>query len=113
IQDESLEYESKKHSGEIPIIGVNTFLSDQDSEGVVEVDMARSTDEEKEMQIQGVESFRNTHKSQAQEALAGLKRTALEGGNIFEELMYTVRYASAGQITHALFDVGGQYRRNM
>lgn len=113
IQDESLEYESKKHSGEIPIIGVNTFLSDQESDGVVEVDMARSTDEEKEMQIQGVEAFRRTHKQQAKEALARLKQTALEGGNIFEELMYTVRYASAGQITHALFDVGGQYRRNM
>lgn len=113
IQDESLEYESKKHSGEIPIIGVNTFLSDQDTDGVVEVDMARSTDEEKELQIQGVEDFRRTHEQSAQKALENLKRIALEGGNIFEELMTTVRYASAGQITDALFDVGGQYRRNM
>jgi len=113
IQDESLEYESKKHSGEIPIIGVNTFLSDEDVAGVVEVDMARSTDEEKELQIQGVEDFRRAHEQSAKEALENLKRTALNGGNIFEELMTTVRYASAGQITDALFDVGGQYRRNM
>lgn len=75
--------------------------------------MARSSDEEKEMQIQGVEDFKRAHEASAHQALERLKRVALAGGNIFEELMRTVRYASAGQITDTLFDVGGQYRRNM
>ena len=113
IQEESLEYESKKHSGEIPIIGVNTFLAENAAEGVVEIEMARSTDEEKLLQIQGVAAFEKANETKTPEALARLQRVALEGGNIFEELMRTVRVASAGQITDALFHVGGQYRRNM
>lgn len=113
IQEESLEYESKKHSGEIPIIGVNTFLAENPPEGVVEIDMARSSDEEKLEQIAGVEAFQRSHASKCAEALARLQRVALAGENIFEELMYTTRYASAGQITDALFEVGGEYRRNM
>lgn len=113
IQDESLDYESKKHSGEIPIIGVNTFLAPNPPEGVVEVDMARSTDAEKLEQIEGVEAFQQAKADRCGDALRRLQQVALEGGNIFEELMYTTRFASAGQITDALFAVGGQYRRNV
>ena len=113
IQEESLDYEHKKHSGELPIIGVNTFIADNKDEGVVEIDMARSSDEEKRAQIDGVDAFRRANADKTARALQQLQRVALEGGNIFEELMHTVRFASAGQITDALFEVGGQYRRNM
>ena len=113
IQDESLDYEHKKHSGEIPIIGVNTFLAPNPPEGVVEIDMARSSDEEKLEQIEGVEAFQAAKADRCGAALERLQRVALEGGNLFQELMYTTRYASAGQITEALFAVGGQYRRNV
>lgn len=113
IQEESLDYESKKHSGEIPIIGVNTFLAADTSDGVVEIEMARSSDEEKLEQIQGVADFQQANASRRDVALQRLQEVALAGGNLFEELMRTVRVASAGEITDALFQVGGQYRRNM
>ncbi|SDX45245.1 fused isobutyryl-CoA mutase/GTPase IcmF [Paenibacillus sp. CF384] len=113
IQDESYLYEMKKHSGELPIIGVNTFLNPQPKEHVAELQVARATPEEKEQQIAGLCSFHEQHKQTAPEALQRLKQIAISGGNLFEELMDTVKVASLGQITHALYEVGGQYRRNI
>ncbi len=114
IQDESLHYESKKHSGELPIIGVNTF----ESEGTGEeedhkVDLIRSTTREKEQQIENVEAFCDRNKKEADESIRRLKEAARKNENIFEELMETVKSASLGQISRALYEVGGQYRRNM
>ncbi|MNR06304.1 Methylmalonyl-CoA mutase large subunit [compost metagenome] len=113
IQEESLTYEHKKHAGELPIIGVNTFIKDNAHPLAVEMELARSTVEEKETQILGLHSFKEQHKLICAKALERLKRTARSNGNIFEELMETVRVASLGQITTALYEVGGQYRRNM
>lgn len=115
IQEESMIYETKKHSGELPIIGVNTFLNPNtlnDSEQTV-LELARATKEEKEMQINNLKQFQEKNKTEAEKALKQLKEVAINGGNIFEELLNTVRVASLGQITSALYDVGGQYRRNM
>ena len=113
IQEESLHYEMLKHTGEYPIVGVNTFLSKNGSPTILPTEVIRSTSEEKELQIKNVEAFqkRNTESSAA--ALAKLQQTAIDNGNLFEELMETVRYCSLGQITNALYAVGGQYRRNM
>jgi methylmalonyl-CoA mutase len=115
IQDESLLYEHKKHSGELPIIGVNTFLNPRaDEEGYqVPGELARATKEEKEQQINNLRAFQERNRDKAPEALAKLQQTATSGGNIFGELMEAVKHASLGQITHALYEVGGQYRRNM
>ena len=115
IQDESLYYESKKHSGELPIIGVNTFQN-EDTESVEEekeVDLIRSTTEEKEQQIASLEAFWNRNEDEADAAIERLKEVARNDGNLFEELMETVKVASLGQISRALYEVGGQYRRNM
>jgi len=114
IQDESMLYEMKKHNGELPIIGVNTFrnphpLTDED----LDIPLARSSAEEKEHQIRSLQAFHAMHQADAPAALIRLQQTALAGGNIFAELMETVKVASLGQITHALYAVGGQYRRNM
>ena len=115
IQDESLHYESKKHSGELPIIGVNTFKNEdaESAEDKKEVDLIRSTKEEKEQQIDSVEAFWERNEDEAEEAIERLKEIARKNGNIFEELMETVKVASLGQISKALYEVGGQYRRNM
>jgi methylmalonyl-CoA mutase len=115
IQDESMLYEQKKHSGELPIIGVNTFLNPHaDEEGfTVPGELARATAEEKEQQIANLRAFQERNREQAAAALARLQQVAVAGGNIFAELMETVKYASLGQITGALYAVGGQYRRNM
>ena len=113
IQDESLYYEHKKHTGELPIIGVNTFINPNASEADYEIELARSTEEEKQTQIRNLQEFLSRNKSEAPVALERLKQTARDGGNIFAELMETVRHASLGQITQALYEVGGQYRRNM
>ena len=113
IQEESLLYEERKHSGALPIIGVNTFLGPETEGGVVEVEMARSSDAEKQQQIDGLAAFHAQHAAETPTALARLKQVAVEGGNVFSELMETVKVASLGQITQALFEVGGQYRRNM
>ncbi len=115
IQEESMFYEMKKHSGELPIVGVNTYLnpnppSEEDVDGM---ELARATKEEKETQIRNLKAFQQGHGDKTEEALKRLKQSAVEGGNIFEELMETVRVASLGQITRALYEVGGQYRRNM
>ncbi|MBT2683250.1 fused isobutyryl-CoA mutase/GTPase IcmF [Bacillus sp. ISL-37] len=115
IQDESMYYEMKKHSGELPIIGVNTYLNPNppSEEEIDKMELARATKEEKETQIRNLESFKGKNKDQSEEALDRLKETAVSGGNIFAELMETVKYASLGQITRALYEVGGQFRRNM
>ena len=112
IQEESLYYETLKHTGEWPIIGVNTFLGNA-TEFESEHRLTRSTKEEKESQIEHVQQFQQKHQAQAETALERLKQVAEEGGNLFAELRNTVRSASLGQITHALYEVGGKYRRNM
>ncbi|MFH0812022.1 MAG: fused isobutyryl-CoA mutase/GTPase IcmF [Pseudomonadota bacterium] len=116
IQDESLLYEQRKHSGELPIIGVNTFLNpDVEKRGQIscKIELSRSTEEEKRSQLRRLREFQECHKNEAPHALAKLKKVAMEGGNIFAELMETVRFCSLGQITQALYEVGGQYRRNI
>ena len=115
IQEESLYYESKKHSGELPIIGVNTYLNPnpQSEDDINSMEVARATQEEKEQQIKNLRDFQKANEAEAKEALERLKKVAASNGNIFEELMETVKVASLGQITHALYEVGGQYRRNM
>lgn len=115
IQDESMHYEMKKHSGELPIIGVNTYLNPNppSAEDVDNMELARATTEEKETQITNLNTFKEKNREHSEEALKRLKETAVSGGNIFAQLMETVHYASLGQITRALYEVGGQFRRNM
>jgi len=115
IQDESMLYEHLKHTGELPIIGVNTYLNPRAEEEGYEIpgELARSTEEEKQHQLNNLRAFQQRHAEQAPEALARLQQVAVSGGNIFEELMETVKVASLGQISAALYEVGGQYRRNM
>ncbi|MBO8165343.1 MAG: cobalamin B12-binding domain-containing protein [Brevibacillus sp.] len=113
IQDESMYYELKKHSGDLPIIGVNTFLNPNASEEDYDIELARATEEEKEQQIQNLRAFQERHREEAPRALKRLQEVAVSGGNIFAELMETVKVASLGQISRALYEVGGQYRRNM
>ena len=113
IQEESLHYEHQKHTGELPIIGVNTFLNKKGSPTEIPGEVIRSTQEEKEQQIANLKAFWKRNENKANEALMQLKKVAIENGNLFAELMETVKYCSLGQITHALYEVGGQYRRNM
>jgi methylmalonyl-CoA mutase len=113
IQDESMQYEHKKHSGELPIIGVNTFLGKDGASSSTTVELARSTEEEKQQQITGLSRFHETHESRLAQQLAQLKQTAQHSGNVFEVLMEAVKVASLGQISHALYEVGGEYRRNV
>lgn len=113
IQDESMYYEMKKHTGELPIIGVNTFINPNASEDDYEIELARATEEEKEQQIINLRAFQERHKDLSATALRRLQEVAMAGENIFAELMETVKVASLGQISAALYEVGGQYRRNM
>ena len=113
IQEESLYYESLKTNGELPIVGVNTFLNKEGSPTILPAEVIRSTKEEKDRQIKNVEAFKELHKSKSAEMLKRLQEVAVNNGNLFAELMETVKYCSLGQITHALYEVGGQYRRNM
>jgi len=113
IQEESLYYETLKHTGEFPIIGVNTFLSSKGSPTVIPGEVIRSTTEEKEFQIKNVHNLWKFNEDKGSEMLERLQKVAIHNGNIFEELMETVKFCSLGQITKALFEVGGQYRRNM
>ena len=115
IQEESMYYERLKHSGELPIIGVNTFRQPGDEPESLSctVELARATEKEKQSQLKRLQEFQRRHEKYAPAALERLQQVALAGENIFAELMNTVRYCSLGQITQALFDVGGQYRRNM
>jgi len=114
IQDESLYYESKKHDGSLPLIGVNTFLPKAGQEDEVhELELIRSSEEEKQDQIRHVREFQQLHRDQSDPALRELQAVARERGNVFAELMETVKSNSLGQISGALYDVGGEYRRNM
>ncbi|MBT2723723.1 fused isobutyryl-CoA mutase/GTPase IcmF [Bacillus sp. ISL-46] len=115
IQDESMYYEMKKHTGELPIIGVNTYLNPNppSAEDVNNMEIARASYEEKELQIVNLRAFQESHADASGAALKRLKEAAVNNGNIFAELMETVKVASLGQITRALYEVGGQYRRNM
>jgi len=116
IQDESIQYELKKHNGELPIIGVNTFLSPAQLSADYnqpDTELSRATPEEKQGQLDNLRAFQAAHADTGPAALSRLQGVALSGGNIFAELMHTVRHASLGQITQALYEVGGRYRRNM
>lgn len=115
IQEESMYYEHKKHNGELPIIGVNTYLNPNppSEEEMNNMELARATKEEKELQIHNLQAFKEAHQDKVDDALQKLKHVAVNHGNIFEQLMETVKVASLGQITKALYEVGGQYRRNM
>lgn len=113
IQEESLYYETLKNNGELPLVGVNTFLNKEGSPTVLPMEVIRSTKEEKDLQIKNVQAFQELHKDKSAEMLKRLQNVAIHNGNLFAELMETVKYCSLGQITHALYEVGGQYRRNM
>src|SRR5256885_7893040 len=113
IQEESLYYEHKKHDGSYPIIGVNTFRNPNSDTAPHTIELARSTDEEKQSQLKRLRDFHAQYACEAPAALAKLRQTVIDGGNVFAELMNSVRVCSLGQITNALFEVGGQYRRSM
>ena len=115
IQEESIYYETLKHTGELPIIGVNTFRDPYaDPDALLEdVELARATEAEKKSQLKRLANFQKCHEKEAPAALQRLQAVVLEGGNIFAELMNAARVCSLGQITRALYEVGGQYRRNM
>jgi methylmalonyl-CoA mutase len=113
IQEESLYYETLKHTGEYPIIGVNTFLSSKGSPTILPQEVIRATTEEKEYQIQMLRNLQSHFESQSSIALDKVQEAAIQNKNIFEELMEACKVCSLGQITRALFEVGGQYRRNM
>ncbi|MCC6070667.1 fused isobutyryl-CoA mutase/GTPase IcmF [Massilia sp. GCM10020059] len=113
IQEESMLYEHKKHDGSLPIIGVNTFRNPKQAETPATIELARSTDDEKQSQLTRLEEFHQRHALEAPKALEALQQAAIDNANVFEKLMDAVRVCSLGQITTALFEVGGQYRRNM
>ena len=114
IQEESLYYEQKKHDGSLPLIGVNTFLpKSHGGEVATTIELIRSTEEEKGQQIANVDRYRGARNLRREDSLKSLQTVAKARGNVFEELLETVKFNSLGQISHALYDVGGQYRRNM
>ena len=113
IQEESMHYEMLKHTGEYPIIGVNTFLSSKGSPTLIPGEVIRATEAEKENQIATVMSLQQASGEKSSEALASIQKAALSGGNVFEAIMDAAKVCSLGQMTEAMFDVGGQYRRNM
>jgi methylmalonyl-CoA mutase len=113
IQEESLHYETLKHTGEYPIIGVNTFRNPHGEALPESIELARSTQEEKQSQLKRLADFHACHASQAPAMLERLQRAVIDNRNVFEVLMDAVRCCSLGQITSALFEVGGQYRRSM
>src|SRR5690606_21287503 len=114
IQEESLYYEHKKHDGSLPLIGVNTFLgSGGDDASVEEGQLIRSSEHEKQSQVASTRAFNAAGGQAGERALAALAETAASGGNVFEALMETVKRCSLGRISHTLYQVGGQYRRNM
>jgi isobutyryl-CoA mutase len=113
IQEESLYYETLKHTGEFPIIGVNTFLSSKGSPTMLPKEVIRATEEEKQYQIEMLKQLHNGNADKVNEILKTVQATAIQNKNIFEQLMEATKFCSLGQITDALFEVGGQYRRNM
>lgn len=113
IQEESLHYETLKHSGEYPIIGVNTFLSSKGSPTILPAEVIRATEDEKKNQIETLQNLQVRNREETERQLEQLQQTAIKNENLFEKLMEVTKYSSLGQITKALFQVGGQYRRNM
>jgi methylmalonyl-CoA mutase len=114
IQEESLYYEHKKHDGSLPIVGVNTFLPESGTgDENRNAELIRSTEEEKVAQVVAVRGYNDAHAVAQEPALRRLQATAAAGGNVFAELMETVKSASLGRVSRALYAVGGQYRRNM
>jgi methylmalonyl-CoA mutase len=113
IQEESMLYEHKKHDGSLPIVGVNTFRNPKSANVTHKLELARSTEEEKQSQLKRLADFQSRHAAQAPAMLAALQQAVIDDQNVFEKLMDAVRVCSLGQITDALFAVGGQYRRNM
>ena len=113
IQEESMHYEMLKHTGEYPIIGVNTFRNPHGDAVPESIELARSTEEEKQSQLQRLNDFHARHAAAAPAMLKRLQQAVIDNANVFEVLMDAVRVCSLGQITSALFEVGGQYRRSM
>jgi methylmalonyl-CoA mutase len=113
IQEESLHYEMLKHTGEFPIIGVNTFLSSEGSPTLLPGEVIRATTEEKEGQLTTLALLKQLHADQEKAQVSALKLAAISNQNVFDQLMEAAKYCSLGQITRALYEVGGQYRRNM
>jgi isobutyryl-CoA mutase len=113
IQDESMHYEHLKHTGEYPVVGVNTFRNPHGDTTPTKLELARSTEEEKQSQLARLRDFHARHEAGGNEMIGRLKQAVIDNRNVFEVLMEAVRVCSLGQITHALFEVGGQYRRNM
>jgi methylmalonyl-CoA mutase len=113
IQEESLYYETLKHNGEYPIIGVNTFLSSKGSPTILPKEVIRATEEEKQYQIEMLQNLHKSNSDIAKISIQNVQKAAIQNKNMFDELMETAKYASLGEITNALFEVGGQYRRNM
>ncbi|HJO42018.1 MAG TPA: methylmalonyl-CoA mutase family protein, partial [Candidatus Thalassarchaeaceae archaeon] len=119
IQDESMVYEHRKHSGEMPIVGVNTFINPDaaslsaDDADSFDMEVTRSDEGEKRMVIDRNEEFKKKNAAKAEEGLAKLKQVARDGGNLFEVMMEIVEYCTVGQVTQALFETGGKFRRNM
>jgi methylmalonyl-CoA mutase len=113
IQEESLYYETLKHSGKLPIMGVNTFLNPNPPQDDAEIELARSTEEEKAMQIRDLEQFHQFHEAEQHDMMQRLSDAALDNNNLFEVLMDAAQVCSLGQITQHLYQLGGKYRRNM
>jgi methylmalonyl-CoA mutase len=113
IQEESMYYETLKHNGEFPIIGVNTFLSSKGSPTVQPEEVIRATEKEKQYQIQTKEKLNKANLKNVEQQVAILQKAAIQNENLFDKLMEATKVCSLGQITEALFKVGGQYRRNM
>jgi methylmalonyl-CoA mutase len=113
IQDESMLYETRKHDGSLPLVGVNTFLPPHGSEEPIEIELARATEDEKASQVSRTREFQVRHRDAAEEALKRLRAAAMSGENVFAELMAAARVCTLGQVTEAFFEVGGQYRRNV
>ncbi len=113
IQEESMHYEMLKHTGEYPIIGVNTFRNPHEDPNPKQIELARSTEAEKQSQLQRLTDFHSRHAAQSPAMLQRLQQAVINNGNVFAVLMDAVRCCSLGQITNALFEVGGQYRRSM
>ena len=113
IQEESMHYEMQKHTGELPLVGVNTFLDRKGSPTIIPKEVIRSTEEEKELQITGIQSLHKSMQDRSKEALRRLQVSAIKNENLFDALMEAAKCCSLGQMTHSLYEVGGQYRRNM
>ncbi len=113
IQDQSMEYERRKHEGSLPVIGVNTFINPDPKPQSASIGLSRSTEQEKRGQIKRLRQFKEAHRDESEAALQAVRQAAIDNRNIFEQLMQAVRFCSLGEISEALYEVGGQYRRNM